>query len=327
MSVRIALVGCGDIVKRYYLPALKQMSGEGKIWLAACCDIISERAGEAASDAGFEKVYTDCMQMLRETRPDGILMALPVERTAQQAIEAAPLGIPMMLEKPPALTKVKALELSGALKKHGILHQIAFNRHFIPVAVSLKEKLGNERVRNIQIQMSRIKRVEKTFYTTAVHAIDLLRYLADAEYTQVSYSYQDLPEYGSGVSNFYLNCSFANGITGQITILVDGGIVNERVIASCKGTTYYASLPVWECSDSPGGIVVYRGDSVIFEEKGPATGEPLENAVASGFYGEIENFVRAVETRRQPQENMEFALPLIEISEKLHNREKEYRKC
>ena len=68
MSVRIALAGCGDIVKRYYLPALKQMSGEGKIRLAACCDIVSERAGEAASDAGFEKVYTDCMQMLRGQR-------------------------------------------------------------------------------------------------------------------------------------------------------------------------------------------------------------------------------------------------------------------
>ncbi len=326
MSVRVGLAGCGDIVKRYYLPVLLQMAKEGKIHLAACCDVVSEKA-EEASAIGFEKVYTDGIAMMREVKPDCVLMALPVEETAKQAIKAAPLGIPMMLEKPPALTKMKALELSGELQKYGILHQIAFNRHFIPTVVSLKEKLKKERVRNIQIQMCRVNRVEKTFYTTAVHAVDLLRYLADAEYTQVNCSYQDLPEYGGHVSNFYLNCSFSNGLTGQITILVDGGIVNERIMVSCRGITYYASLPVWECSDSPGGILAYQNDCLVLKEKGPATGDPLRNAVASGFYGEIENFIRAVEAKAQPPENMEYSLPLIEISEKLHNREREYNRC
>lgn len=326
MSLRIGLVGCGDIVKRYYLPALEKMAKEGKVQLAACCDRFLGRA-EDASAIGFEKVYTDCIQMLKEVKPDGVLMALPVEITAMQAIEVAPLKIPMMLEKPPALTAAKAKELLKALERHKVLHQIAFNRHFIPVAASLKEKLKNEKVRNIQIQMCRINRVEKTFYTTAVHAVDLLRYLAGAEYTRVSYSYQDLPEYGEHVSNFYLDCSFANGVTGQITILVDGGIVNERVMASCKGTTFYATLPVWECSDSPGNISVYQEDLLVLREEGPKVGKPLENAIASGFYGEIENFVRAVECGIQPTENMNYALPLIEISEKLHNREKQYKKC
>ena len=280
-----------------------------------------------ASAIGFEKVYTDCIQMMKEVKLDGVLMALPVDMTAIQAIEAAPFKIPMMLEKPPALTVAKANELLEVLEKYKVLHQIAFNRHFLPMATALKKKLMNEKVRNIQVQMCRINRVEKTFYTTAIHAIELLRYLVGAEYTRVNYSYQDLSEYGEHVSNFYLDCSFANGITGQITILVDGGIVNDRVMASCQGTTYYATLPVWECSDSPGNILVYRDDLLVLREKGPEVGGPLENAVASGFYGEIENFVRAVECGIQPSENMEYTLPLIEISEKLHNREKQYKKC
>lgn len=326
MGIRIGLVGCGDIVRRYYLPALAQLQREGKISLAACCDVDGQKA-QAAAGIGFERVYTDCLKMLEEIRPDGVLMALPVEKTAEWAMRAAPYGIPLMLEKPPALTKESALLLAETLKKYSVLHQVAFNRHFIPVAVALKEKLKKETVRDIQIQMCRINRVEQTFYTTAVHCIDLLRFLSGGSYEQVDFSYQDLPEYGPHVSNFYLQCRFSNGVAGQIAILVDSGIVNERVMVSCKGTAYFAALPVWECSDSPGGIVIYQGDKVADTMIGPAVGNPLCNAVASGFYGEIAHFVNAVARQRQPEESMESAVELIEIAEALHNRREVYRNC
>lgn len=326
MEIRIGLVGCGDIVNRYYLPALMKLREEGKIRLSACCDVDVQKA-RAAAGIGFERVYTDCLQMLEEVRPDAVLMALPVEKTAEWAMKAAPYGIPLMLEKPPALTGETARLLAETLKKYGILHQVAFNRHFIPVAAALKEKLKKETVRNIQIQMCRISRVEQTFYTTAVHCIDLLCFLSGGTYERVDFAYQDLPEYGPHVSNFYLQCRFSNGVTGQITILVDSGIVNERVMVSCKGSTYYAALPVWECSDSPGGIITYRGDRVEDKVIGPAIGNPLCNSVASGFYGEIDHFVHAVSRKQQPEESMEAAIELIEIAEALHNRKEGYRKC
>ena len=325
-SIRIGLAGCGDIVKRYYLPALKRLQEEGKVKLAACCDLDSAKARETAA-AGFQAVYTDTLEMMEREKPDGQIMAVPVERTALLAMEAAPMGIPIMLEKPPALTKEEAEKLAEAFRKYNVLHQVAFNRHFIPVAQDLKEKLKKETVRNLAVQMCRIGRVEPTFYTTAIHGIDLLRYLADGDYEKVSFTYQDLPEYGPHVSNFYLDCRFENGIRGQIAILVDSGIVNERVFASCKGTAYYARLPVWECSDSPGGVTVYKQDCIIASLKGPAVGSPLENAVASGFYGEILHFLQAVESGKQPAESMNYALPLVEIAQKLHNREREYKKC
>lgn len=327
MSVRIGLTGCGDIVKRYYLPALERLRGEGRVTLAACCDVDPARAGAVAEKVGFERAYTSFMQMMREECLDAELLAVPVEYTAELAAEAAPLGIPMMLEKPPALTGAKARELSEILKNHGILHQVAFNRHFIPVAASLKRKLQQERVRDIQIQMCRINRVEPTFYTTAVHCIDLLRFLADAEYERVDFSYQELPEHGPKVSNFYLNCRFVNGIMGQISVLVDSGLVNERIMAVCRGASFYAALPVWECGDSPGGILTYRGDRIAERERGPETGGSAENAFASGFYGEIAHFVEAVESGKQPEESMDYAVPLIEIAEKLHNREESYIRC
>lgn len=326
MSIRIGLAGCGDIVKRYYLPALMRLRDEGRVRLAACCDVDMDRAEGAALLAGFEGSYTDCIRMMRTEKLDAVVMAVPVEKTAGLAMKAASFGIPMMLEKPPALTAEEGRRLDKVLKENKVLHQIAFNRHFIPVAASLREKLRGKRVQNIQIQMCRIRRLEKTFYTTAVHCIDLLRFLSDAEYEQVRFSYQDLPEYGSRVSNFFLDCRFGNGVSGQISILVDSGLVNERIMAVCSGTSYYASLPVWECGDSPGGILTYQGDRLVDSESGPETGEAFQNAYASGFYGEIRNFLEAVDRKIQPEESMEYAIPLIEIAQKLHNREEEYRK-
>lgn len=325
MGVRIGLIGCGIIVNQYYLPALKKLKEEGKAELVACCDLNREKA-EKAAEIGFEKVYTDSEEMLRTEKLDGVLLCVLPEHMADLAMKLAPFGIPMMLEKPPAMTADKAKELAAVLKEHNILHQVAFNRHFIPVTVSLKEKLQQEKVRNIQVQMCRIKRIVPNFYTTAIHSIDLLRFLAGQEYEAIDFYYQDMPEYGPDQSNYHLMCRFPDGMTGQITIMVESGILNERVFASCKDAAYYANLPVWECSDSPGGVTVYRGDKVVEAEQGPAIGSDLENAIASGFYGEIENFLKAAESGVQPLESMDFTVPLIEIAEKLHNREKEYRK-
>ena len=325
MCVRIGLIGCGIIVNQYYLPALQQLKAEGKTALVACCDLNREKA-EKAAQIGFEKVYTDAATMLQTEKLDGVLLCVLPEHLADLAEKLAPFGVPMLLEKPPAMTAEKARELAEVLKKYNILHQVAFNRHFIPVTVSLKKKLQEEKVRNIQVQMCRIKRIVPNFYTTAIHSIDLLRFLAGQEYEAIDFYYQDMPEYGPDQSNYHFMCRFPDGMTGQITILVESGILNERVFVSCKDAAFYANLPVWECSDSPGGITVYRGDTIVETQQGPAIGGALENAIASGFYGEIENFLKAVESGVQPLESMDFTVPLIEIAEKLHNREKEYRR-
>lgn len=323
MSVRIGLVGCGIIVNQYYLPSLKRMKEEGKVNLAACCDLNPEKA-ESAAAIGFEKVYTDAVEMLRNEQLDGVLLCVLPEHMTALAKKLATFGIPMMLEKPPAMTPEEARDLATALKEHHILHQVAFNRHHIPVVRSLKEKLQGEKVRNIQVQMCRIQRIVPNFYTTAIHSIDLLRFLAGQDYEEVNFFYQDMPEYGTDQSNYYLQCRFADGTTGQITIMIESGLVNERVFASCKDAAYYATLPVWECSDSPGEITVYRGDKVVAVEQGPAIGGDLENAIASGFYGEIENFLKAVESGKQPLESMDFTVPLIEVAYAMHNRESKY---
>lgn len=323
MSVRIGLIGCGIIVNQYYLPSLKKLKEEGKVELTACCDLNREKA-EAAASIGFEKVYTDAEEMLQKEKLDGVLLCVLPEHMTALAKKLAPFGIPMMLEKPPAMTPEQARELAAVLKEHKILHQVAFNRHFIPVVRSLKDKLQGEKVRDIQVQMCRINRIVPNFYTTGIHAIDLLRFLAGQSYEEVNFFYQDMPEYGPDQSNYHMQCRFGDGTMGQITIMVESGILNERVFVSCKDAAYYATLPVWECSDSPGNITVYRGDKIVENEQGPAIGGDLENAVASGFYGEIENFLRAVESGVQPLESMDFTVPLIEIAYKMHNREKQY---
>lgn len=325
MSTKIGLIGCGIIVNQYYLPSLTKLQEEGKVELVACCDLNREKAEKAAC-IGFQKVYTDAVEMLEKEKMDGVLVCVLPEHMTALVKKLAPFGSPMMLEKPPAMTPEEAKELATILKEHNILHQVAFNRHHIPVVKSLKEKLQKEKVRDIQVQMCRIQRIVPNFYTTAIHSIDLLRFLAGTDYEEVNYFYQGMPEYGPEQSNYYLHCRFADGTTGQITIMIESGLVNERVFASCKDAAYYATLPVWECSDSPGEIILYRGDKIVEKETGPAIGNGLQNAIASGFYGEIESFLKAVESGVQPLESMDFTIPLIDIAYRMQKQEALYTK-
>ena len=62
---KIALAGCGRISKNH-IDAITKLKEEGLVELVACCDIISERAIEAAMKAGVScKSYTYYSQMLR----------------------------------------------------------------------------------------------------------------------------------------------------------------------------------------------------------------------------------------------------------------------
>ena len=66
-DVRIAIIGCGGIAHGKHMPSLKKVK-EAK--MVAFCDIIRERAEEAAEKYGVEGagVYTDYKEMIEKER-------------------------------------------------------------------------------------------------------------------------------------------------------------------------------------------------------------------------------------------------------------------
>jgi len=326
MVIKLGIIGCGNLAEDCYRPALRRLETEDpKLILAGCCDRDITKSKAYARKGGFQASYDDAEQMLRDIKPDCLLITTPVSVTAPLATKLCWYKIPMMIEKPPALNTSDAKMLLNTLNQYQVLHQIAFNRHHMPLIRTLKKRLEyGSRIQNIQVLMSRYKRLESTFYTTAIHGVDLLRYVATSPFQFVNFSYQDLPEHGEGVCNMYMDCTFENGISAQASFLVSSGLTSERIMITCEGESYFVHLPVWGCSDSPGVLMHYESDTLSENLSGDKIGDGMELFESNGFYMQLKCFLEAVRNKRQPDESMAYAYQAVEIAECMHKRIKNY---
>ncbi|HEX2096405.1 MAG TPA: Gfo/Idh/MocA family oxidoreductase [Solirubrobacterales bacterium] len=121
--LRVGIVGCGRIVERGYLPALREARG---VALAALADPDLDRARRLAA-LGGAAVHESAAGMIAGGGVDAVVVATPVERHLEVATEAASAGLPSLVEKPPAADLGEALALA-ALEP---APSLAFNRRFV----------------------------------------------------------------------------------------------------------------------------------------------------------------------------------------------------
>ncbi|MFG1668479.1 Gfo/Idh/MocA family protein [Streptomyces sp. Y7] len=100
--VRVAVIGTGAIARDSHLPALARLAEEGESELVAAVDI------DAASVESFRAVaggqihgYTDLDHMLREQRPDLVVICTPPTLHRAQTVAALRAGAWVWCEKPP----------------------------------------------------------------------------------------------------------------------------------------------------------------------------------------------------------------------------------
>ena len=60
-KVKVGIIGCGGIANGKHLPALKNLSDDGRVELVAFCDIIEERAQKAAKEYGCLLYTSRCV--------------------------------------------------------------------------------------------------------------------------------------------------------------------------------------------------------------------------------------------------------------------------
>jgi predicted dehydrogenase len=104
--VKILVAGAGLFGREH----LKCLSALGGITLAVA-DTRTEVAQNAAAQFGAAEFGSDAASMLERLRPDGIVIATPVQAHLALATLALQRGVPVLLEKPVAATSSQALEL------------------------------------------------------------------------------------------------------------------------------------------------------------------------------------------------------------------------
>jgi predicted dehydrogenase len=128
-AVRTALIGCGK-VGQIHATAL---TGLPEAQLVAVCDALPDRA-QALAARYHTRPYTDIDFLLREARPEAVLIGTPHPLHAEPAIRAAEAGVHVLVEKPMAANLRDCDAMLVAARKAGTrLGVISQRRWYEPV--------------------------------------------------------------------------------------------------------------------------------------------------------------------------------------------------
>jgi predicted dehydrogenase len=178
-ALRLGIAGCGRIVERGYLPALRDLPG---VKLAALADPDLDRAGRLATGTAAG-VHGSAAAMIAAGSLDAVIVATPAATHLEVAREAAAAGWPSLVEKPPASDLAGAL----ALAELDPAPSLAFNRRFLQ-GVELRPLLSPTGWLELELELrfsqvgwgARASR-DEALLDAGIHLIDLAIFLTGSE--------------------------------------------------------------------------------------------------------------------------------------------------
>jgi len=321
---KICLIGCGIMARNQHGPACKIYEAlHENVHFAACCDIDAERAQSFAQQFGLSAWYTCINTMLDTEKPQAVCLIAPEALTAELSCKILEKGYPLIMEKPPGIHPEETMRMIHAAKN--ITNQVAFNRRYMPIvqkAMSLLDEWGGVNcIMDIQYRMVRSNRTDPHFSTTAIHGIDLVKYIAHSPYKYVNFRYHALPHIGKTVANFYLNCEMENSIVTNLAFLPMSGINTERVEINTTKGLLCLNLPIWAgCYDGYGKITLYNDNEKVWEMNGADIAGSKEDFVLGGFYNENAVFFDAIRNGKNPDGDIASGLQAVEIANCINQR-------
>jgi len=117
--LRVGLIGTGAIMQRAHVPAWTALRDEGRVEIAAACDVRRDAAQALADAHGIAAVYDDYRVMLRKASLDVVDVATPNALHAPAAKAALRAGCHVYCEKPLAPTPAEVRQLIRARDRAG----------------------------------------------------------------------------------------------------------------------------------------------------------------------------------------------------------------
>ncbi len=136
-KLRIGIIGCGGIANGKHMPALAALDD---VEMVAFCDIVIERAQEAAAKFGTPdaKVYEDYKELLADPTIDVVHVCTPNRAHSFITVDALEAGKHVMCEKPMAINSVEAKKMLDAAQRTGKKLTIGYQNRQTDPALALK---------------------------------------------------------------------------------------------------------------------------------------------------------------------------------------------
>jgi len=132
---RIGLIGCGAVANFGHGPAI---SAEPSLQLYSVLDPNLEKAIEYQTEFGAEHAFCDPEKFFR-SGIDAVSITSPAPTHRDIVLECASHGLPVLCEKPLAMTDEQAEEMIQAMDSQNLNLGVGFCYRFSPVALKIKQ--------------------------------------------------------------------------------------------------------------------------------------------------------------------------------------------
>ncbi|MCY4475931.1 MAG: Gfo/Idh/MocA family oxidoreductase [Chloroflexi bacterium] len=141
MSLNVGLAGYGRR-GRWHVRAIDGIEGAR---IVSISDPVETSRAAAASELTDVSAYASVSEMVDSGDVDAVIVAAPAHLNGDVALDAINRGIPVMVEKPPAMSVAALDELIQAAQVSGSRVMVAFNRRFNPLiraAIDIVKEAG-----------------------------------------------------------------------------------------------------------------------------------------------------------------------------------------
>ena len=188
--VRVVVAGAGAF-GREHIRLLATMADAEIVGIA---DVNAAAAETAARQAGVATAGTDAVALIDRLRPDGLIVATPGPTHVALARHALAAGIPVLVEKPVAMTAAEASALAEAEKRSdGFVlpgHVLRFSKsHRRLVEIAQSTEVGSilsVTARRHRDDSHAVRYREDPILMTMIHDIDLALWISGASPQTVS---------------------------------------------------------------------------------------------------------------------------------------------
>jgi predicted dehydrogenase len=135
-KLRIGVIGAGFFATRAHIPALQQ-SGEAEV--VAICRRNPEALAKVAGRFDVPEVFTDYRQLLEGSQLDAAVVSSPHALHYTHTKAALERGLPVLTDKPLAVTHEEAEELRSIATRKGLPVIVAFGLPYQPAWRAIRE--------------------------------------------------------------------------------------------------------------------------------------------------------------------------------------------
>ncbi len=322
-QIRLAVLGCGTIVKSQHLPAVL---AHPDIVLVALVDADSNRAATLMRSTHLNcKTSTDYASVLGEV--DALINALPNHLHAPATLEALGAGVHVLCEKPLATNSADARACAAAAAEKGLVLAVGMNRRYQDNHRLLRMVLEHGMIGELQDYDWQVGgpydwNAASTFYFSRAEAgggalidygVHLLDSLMDWFAPVTDFQYED-DDWGSGIeANVRLALQHRNryGTTpGQVRISRTYPLANRLLVRGSEAT---AELLL----SDPDIVVLHRlvGGQSLSETLRLGDGsKPSPNS----FHLQLDNFVQSIRGVQTPCVDGLQAAAVLELIERCY---------